>query len=417
MRHIQSLPTTLLLAPLVALIANTGVAADGARGTRPETRRLPTAFPARPIADAIHVIVRHEKGRCFIAPANGGIWSWGNEILVQYRSGEFQDKPVGSHDINLNAPITVDQSRSLDGGLTWIHQATPVSVTEPLWRTRPPLAEAPPLTSALDFSDPNLIVTFAWAGYLYCSTNRGAHWSGPFALPKLGMHTWQLRTDYLVESRNTLLAFWSGSQEHFKRDENGGMVYMVKTTDGGLTWTREARVSRVVEPSEQKHDVALMPATVRVSPAKLVCCIRNLTINPQKVGWIECRMSTDNGKTWSLQSKPVGDEAGTTPPALSRLPDGRLVLTYGYRKPIQGPTSIRAKLSEDDGKSWGEELILRTGGGDEDIGYTRQVVRPDGKIVTIYYWQEDEKAERDIGATIWDANTAADQPKNEGASK
>jgi len=128
-------------------------------------------------------------------------------------------------------------------------------------------------------------------------------------------------------------------------------------------------------------------------------------------------MATDNGKTWSLQSKPVGDEAGTTPPALSRLPDGRLVLTYGYRKPIQGPTSIRAKLSEDDGKSWGEELILRTGGGDEDIGYTRQVVRPDGKIVTIYYWQEDEKAERDIGATIWDANTAADQPKNEGASK
>jgi hypothetical protein len=38
---------------------------------------------------------------------------------------------------------------------------------------------------------------------------------------------------------------------------------------------------------------------------------------------------------------------------------------------------------------------------DEDIGYTRQVVRPDGKIVTIYYWQENEKAERDIAATIW----------------
>ena len=46
-------------------------------------------------------------------------------------------------------------------------------------------------------------------------------------------------------------------------------------------------------------------------------------------------------------------------------------------------------------------LTLRTGGGDEDIGYTRQVVRPDGKIVTIYYWQENEKAERDIAATIW----------------
>ena len=102
-----------------------------------------------------------------------------------------------------------------------------------------------------------------------------------------------------------------------------------------------------------------------------------------------------------LASTPVGDEAGTTPPALSRLADGRLVLSFGYRKPINGPTSIRARISDNDGATWGEELILRSGGGDEDIGYTRQVVRPDGKLVAIYYWQEDEKAERDIAATIW----------------
>jgi hypothetical protein len=112
-------------------------------------------------------------------------------------------------------------------------------------------------------------------------------------------------------------------------------------------------------------------------------------------------MSLDNGQTWELASTPVGGEAGTAPPALSRLADGRLVLSYGYRKPINGPTSIRARISDNDGATWGEELILRSGGGDEDIGYTRQVVRPDGKLVAIYYWQEDEKAERDIAATIW----------------
>jgi len=70
-------------------------------------------------------------------------------------------------------------------------------------------------------------------------------------------------------------------------------------------------------------------------------------------------------------NRPAADEAGTTPPALTRLTDGRLALTYGYRKPIAGPTSIRAKISEDDGATWGGELILRSGGGDEDIGYTR----------------------------------------------
>jgi hypothetical protein len=233
------------------------------------------------VLDATHITLRHKRGRCFGWPANGGIWSWGNEILVQ-----------------------------------------------------------------------------------------------------------------------------------FKRDENGGMVHMVKTTDGGLTWSKEALVSRVTEPSETRHDVALMPATVRVSPTKLVCCIRNFTAYPKK-GWIDCRVSTDNGRTWKLASTPVGDEAGTTPPALLKLPDGRLVLTYGYRKPTKGPTSIRAKISQDQGATWGEELILRTGDGDEDIGYTRNALRPDGKIVTIYYWQEDEKAERDIAATIWIPPTRANRKAKE----
>lgn len=209
-----------------------------------------------------------------------------------------------------------------------------------------------------------------------------------------------MRTDYLVEDNRTLLALWSGSKERFERDENGSMVYAVRTYDGGLTWQLEARVSRLVEPAADRHDVCLMPSTVRVSPTRLVTCIRNLTLYP-KVGWIECRISNDNGKSWRLLSLPVTDAAGTTPPALSRLPDGRLVLTYGHRKPMRGPTSIRARISPDQGASWGKELILRNGGGDEDIGYTRNAVRPDGKVVTLYYWQQDEKADRAIAATIW----------------
>jgi hypothetical protein len=298
----------------------------------------------------------------------------------------------------------------LDGGLTWTqHTAVPIQITEPgftgpagakIPEFGPPLKGVPALTTPMDFSNPNAILHFSWGGYLYCSPDRGLTWQGPFQLPMFDLVSWQLRTDYLVEDRKTVLAFWSGSKVAIKRNENGGMVYLVKTADGGLTWSKEALVSRATEPSEQKHDVALMPSTVRVSPSKLVCCIRNLTAYPKK-GWIECRVSMDNGRTWRLQSTPVGDEAGTTPPALTRGTDGRLVLTYGYRKPIAGPTSIRARISEDDGATWGEELVLRTGGGDEDIGYTRNALRPDGKILTVYYWNEDEKTERYIAATLW----------------
>ena len=37
-----------------------------------------------------------------------------------------------------------------------------------------------------------------------------------------------------------------------------------------------------------------------------------------------------------------------------------------------------------------------------DFGYTRSVQRPDGKIVTIYYYTTEENHEQYIAATIWD---------------
>ena len=39
--------------------------------------------------------------------------------------------------------------------------------------------------------------------------------------------------------------------------------------------------------------------------------------------------------------------------------------------------------------------------GEPDIGYTRAVQRPGGKLVTIYYWLDKPRAERYIAATIW----------------
>lgn len=76
-----------------------------------------TAAP-RLVPAATHVTVRHERGRCSGWPANGGIWSWGNEILVQSRGGVFQDQPVGSHDIHFDKPIQIEPSRSFTGMLS-----------------------------------------------------------------------------------------------------------------------------------------------------------------------------------------------------------------------------------------------------------------------------------------------------------
>ena len=64
------------------------------------------------------------------------------------------------------------------------------------------------------------------------------------------------------------------------------------------------------------------------------------------------------------------------------LDDGRLLIVYGYRVK---PYGIRARTSEDGGRSWGPELILRDDGGSGDLGYPRVVKQPGGKVM-VGYW-------------------------------
>ena len=86
-----------------------------------------------------------------------------------------------------------------------------------------------------------------------------------------------------------------------------------------------------------------------------------------------------------------------------KLRDGRLAITYGYRAE---PDGIRARLSSDQGQTWSEEIILRKDAAAWDLGYPRTVQRPDGKLVTIYYYNDAVDKERYIGGTIWDPGAA-----------
>ena len=116
--------------------------------------------------------------------------------------------------------------------------------------------------------------------------------------------------------------------------------------------------------------------------------------------WIDVYQSVDGGQNWEFLSK-VADIEGNNgnPPSLVSLLDGRLCVAYGYR---DAPFGIRAKLSLDNGKTWGDEIILRDDGRTWDLGYPRMVQREDGKLVTIYYYTTHENPEQHIAATIWD---------------
>ncbi|MEI9926588.1 MAG: sialidase family protein [Sphingomonas sp.] len=64
--------------------------------------------------------------------------------------------------------------------------------------------------------------------------------------------------------------------------------------------------------------------------------------------------------------------------------DGRYVMVYGYRLMAVG--DALPGVSEDEGKTWGPELIIRDDGGSWDLGYGDAWEMPDGKIGVIYYF-------------------------------
>lgn len=109
--------------------------------------------------------------------------------------------------------------------------------------------------------------------------------------------------------------------------------------------------------------------------------------------------SNDGGHTWTKPHQIV--DAGSPPHVLVHS-SGKLILVYGYRRE---PFGERAKISTDNGKTWGEELILRDDAPSHDLGYPASVELKDGRIFTLYYQKHDVAAMPEIMQTIWEIPT------------
>ena len=88
--------------------------------------------------------------------------------------------------------------------------------------------------------------------------------------------------------------------------------------------------------------------------------------------------SSDEGKTWS---KPRFICKGF-PTHLQLFGKDKLIMTYTYRLK---PYGIRARISDDSGKSWSEEIILSDDGRSWDLGYPSTVEMADGTLFTLWY--------------------------------
>ncbi len=356
----------------------------------------PVYGQSRAIRILSHEIVAYAPGEFNAWPANKGAqqWIWGNEILVGHRSGIFEEKE--GHN-NQEGSTQLRYARTLDGGKTWTSQA-PVFIANPF------------PAQGIDFTNPDfaLYVEEDHFGFYY-SYDRGRQWNGPYSLnsllldPRIRGHEFSARTDYLVISQNELLIFASSRN---RRARGLDYSYVAKTTDGGKTF------SFVSYMDPEDRDRQVMASTVLWQEETLVSCLRRKHegIFGGETNWIECYRSTNLGRTWTSLGKAsdTGEDNGN-PPALVKVDDGRLVLVYAARRRTSGEPSISAKVSMDGGRTWSAEIRLRDQDyrgpdrfGDVDIGYSRAYVRPDGKIVAVYYWATAARREEHLAATIFE---------------
>lgn len=366
-----------------------------AQQSNPPSQQTPTQLPV----SAHNVVVYREPGRYAAWPANHGIWSWGNEIVVGFESGYFKEQK-DRHSIDWDRPAEHLLARCVDGGETWTVERHPdlrppdgMKVAGVL--TEPGGKQAVDCPGGIDFSLSGFALTArmseadAGPSRFYYSMDRGKSWMGPYNIPNFGFKGTAARTDYIVYGKHDLVLFITVPKSNSKE----GRIMVIRTTDGAKTW----HVVSYIGDEPAGDDYAIMPSSVQLSPSTVLTAIRH----PH---WIELWRSDDNLKTWHFVSRPAPDLPRGNPPSMVSLHDGRIAITYGYRS---APYQIRARVSSDNGQTWGPEIILRSNAGAWDLGYSRSVQRPDGKIVTIYYWSDAHDQERYIGATIWDPGPAA----------
>lgn len=346
------------------------------------------------------VIVFKREGTFAAWPAGFYGYSWGDEIIVGYQVAVHKDGKGHTFDRDLG--WTVYQSRSLDGGLTWEEPVDTSHVAPaPAHQLRKPelIKE---FEGKLDFTDPDLCLSFNMSGtknddfsWWSFSTDRGYNWNGPYSFPKMeGFDVpLNMRTQYIVESKDEILVF--GSCQRSNGTE--GRVFCARMYDGGRKMEFLSYVGDELPTTDECYEI--MPQARRRKDGTLVCINRRFdSRNRVHYFTLAQYLSKDNGRTWEFDQHAV-EHYGGNPGALSIMNDGTWSLVYGYRKV---PFGIRCKYSEDEGRTWSDEIVLRDDGGCGDLGYPRASVRSDGSVVVCYYFNEGRETMRHIQASIFD---------------
>lgn len=359
-----------------------------------------TFAPPRHARHVEHADVYRRTDEFCAWPHTMGFWETGSGELVQNfmaMGAEYSDPTRISHDQlgerggHNTRMVTV---RSSDRGRTW---------SDPIYDLYPRLVQ--PMDSdpinltkwgPFDYLNRDtLVANGSWEfgkpesrSFIRVSKDAGHNWTRPAPLPLDGLVSLSAINSHMVRPDGRCLLFLTEvSEDGWNRRP---LVYA--SLDDGA----EFRFLSFITPVRDAFGAAegKWNCTYRFGghrwfyprgqmlPSGRILCMMRCQRDPTGVMWSELFYSDDGGLTWGFLSR-VNDFG--SPGSLVQLNDGRLVVVYGYRLRPQG---IRAVVSEDEGGTWGPEIIVRDDGGSWDLGYPNAWAADDGRVGVIYYFNE-----------------------------
>lgn len=351
----------------------------------------------RPARDAAHSIVyRNDREFCGW-PFYCGLWKLpGGDLMAGFKRirNAYGTAAEVSH-----TKLTVGQGelhliRSRDGGQNWDPETLlPVfrlSTTPDEIRAQGPEHYGP--EGPLDFTDPNVLVmsgavpallkpeSRAW---LRASSDGGRTWRRPILLPLGGLGSLTGHGSAMTRSDGVQLLGLSTTT-------SDGWTHrpLVYASTDGVEWRFLSFITPAIEGGSAISDrsiPSIFGATrhfytrlIELHDGRILTSLR-FQRDARDVIWTDIFASDDGGRTWEFLSR-VNDWGA--PGDIVQMRDGRVVCVYGYRV---SPPGIRARVSEDGGRTWGPELVLRDDGGSWDVGYPRVIEHEPGRLLTVYY--------------------------------
>ena len=213
-------------------------------------------------------------------------------------------------------------------------------------------------------------------GYVLRSTDRGKSWQGPYYPPHVpderhyspfGNRISAYNRGALVEAKDGRILWVVAAHDSVGRTSN----YLLTSYDKGITWKYSGVVARDRKVSFNETSVYETPK------GDIVAFMRTANFDDQAC----IARSTDGGRTFKWESMGFKGH----PCHALRLPDNRVLLTYGYR---HKPYGIRARIlnAECTDFATAEEFVIRDDGGGFDLGYPWSVSLDNHRVLVVYYY-------------------------------